>query len=167
MSDHHHHNKAFPKFPLYSAAALIATSLLLVVFVRTTGAGEVRTPQTAIQAERLLRFADQADGSIVVQDAATDRVVENIAPGTNGFLRGTLRGLARERRREGIGQTDAFRLSGRSDGRLLLEDPMTGRLIDLGSFGPTNAGVFARLLTEAEQVAAASEQGHQVAVNHQ
>ena len=38
-------------------------------------------------------------------------------------------------------------LIGRADGRLTLADPATGARIDLEAFGPTNAGVFARLLT--------------------
>ena len=153
MSEHGH-NTAFPKLPLYSAAALISASLLLVAAVRVTGVGDLRTPQTAVLAERMLRFEDHQDGSIAVQNASSNQTIEQIAPGTNGFLRGTLRGLARERMREGIGPQAPFRLTGRSDGRLLLEDPATGRLIDLGSFGPTNAAVFARLLLEKPPVSA-------------
>jgi putative photosynthetic complex assembly protein len=147
MSEHMHDTQ-FPKLPLYSAIGLISATLVLVLMVRVAGVGDLRTPQTAVTAERMLRFADQQDGSILVRDAADGRVVEQVAPGTNGFLRGTLRGLARERKREGIGPESAFRLTGRSDGRLLLQDPATGRLIDLGAFGPTNAAVFVRLLTE-------------------
>ncbi|MBC7781542.1 MAG: photosynthetic complex assembly protein PuhC, partial [Proteobacteria bacterium] len=37
-------------------------------------------------------------------------------------------------------------LIGRADGRLTLADPATGQRIDLESFGPTNAAVFARLI---------------------
>jgi putative photosynthetic complex assembly protein len=76
-----------------------------------------------------------------------------VAPGTNGFLRGTLRGLARERKREGLDGTVPFRLSQTRAGHLLLTDPATGRFVDLGSFGPTNAAVFARLLTADEVMA--------------
>jgi hypothetical protein len=36
-------------------------------------------------------------------------------------------------------------LIGRTDGRLTLQDPSTGQRIDLESFGPTNAAVFASL----------------------
>jgi putative photosynthetic complex assembly protein len=140
--------KAFPKYPLYSAAVLIGSALLLVVAVKVTGKGDLRTPQMTVVSERLLHFEDQADGSIIARDASDEHVLEVVAPGTNGFLRGTLRGLARERHRQSIGPEIAFRLTGRSDGRLLLEDPATHRLVDLGSFGPTNAAVFARLLTE-------------------
>ncbi len=39
-----------------------------------------------------------------------------------------------------------FRLSAWSDGRLTLEDPATGRAVDLEAFGPTNEATFVRLL---------------------
>ncbi len=75
--------------------------------------------------------------------------VDTVAPGTNGFLRGTMRGLARERKRQGVGPELPFRMIGRADGKLTLEDPGTGRRVDLGSFGPTNAAVFAQLMATA------------------
>ncbi len=145
MSEHSHH-MTFPKVPLYAAFALILLAIVLVIGVRLTGVGELRTPQKEVVAERMLQFDDHQDGSISVRDARTDEVIERIEPGTNGFLRSTVRGLARDRWRDGIGREPSFRLTGRSDGRLLLEDPATGRLVDLGSFGPTNAAVFARFL---------------------
>lgn len=145
MSEHSH---TVPKAPLYAAAALVGTTILLSAMVRVTDVGAVHTPQTAVVKERMLRFQDQKGGGISVHDAADNQLIEEVAPASNGFLRGTLRGLARDRKRAGIGPEVAFRLTGRSDGRLLLEDPATGRLIDLGSFGPTNAAVFARLLSE-------------------
>jgi putative photosynthetic complex assembly protein len=67
--------------------------------------------------------------------------------GTNGFVRGVLRGLARERRLNDVGAQPPFQLTRWSDGRLSLDDPATGRRIDLVAFGPTNAGAFAQLLT--------------------
>lgn len=143
-----HHSARFPKLPLFSAAALIAITLLLVAFVRISGVGDVRTPQAAVVAERYLRFQDVAGGAIRIVDAVSNEEIERIAPETNGFLRGTLRGLARERKREGIGDAQPFRLTGRGDGRLLLEDPATHRLVDLGAFGPTNAAAFVRLLAD-------------------
>jgi hypothetical protein len=39
-----------------------------------------------------------------------------------------------------------FELIYRADGRLTLSDTATGRMVDLESFGPTNAGSFYRLL---------------------
>jgi putative photosynthetic complex assembly protein len=101
---------------------------------------------TAAMIYRDLRFHDREDGAVTAQDPATGLVVAVFAPGTNGFVRATLRGLARERKR-GAGTPEIpFRLTAWSDGRLVLEDPVTGRKIDLRAFGPTNAGAFATLL---------------------
>jgi putative photosynthetic complex assembly protein len=74
-----------------------------------------------------------------------------IAPGTNGFLRATMRGLARQRLREDEGADTPFRLTEWADGRLTLEDPATGRRIEMEAFGETNEAVFARLLTASGQ----------------
>jgi putative photosynthetic complex assembly protein len=71
--------------------------------------------------------------------------------GEQGFLRGALRSLVRERRRRGGDASAPFTLIGRADGRLTLADATTGQRIDLESFGPTNAAVFARWLTPGEK----------------
>lgn len=138
----------FPRIPLFGAATLIVLALLSVIIVRVTGVGTARTPDAAAVMSRDFRFEDRQDGGIAVYDARDGRLVEVVAPGTNGFLRGTLRGLARERKRSGIGAAEPFRLTGKADGRLTLDDPSTGRRVDLEAFGPTNAGVFAALLTD-------------------
>lgn len=145
MNDHAH-NTNVPRLPLLGAAFLIVASLLLVAMVRLTGFGASHVEDSEAVMVRELRFEDRADGSIAVLDAREGNVVYSVAPGTNGFLRGTMRGLARERKRQGSGPEYPFRLIGHTDGRLTLEDPATGRRIDLESFGPTNAAVFSRLL---------------------
>jgi len=103
-----------------------------------------------------LRFEDRDDGGIAVRDARSGALLATVAPGTNGFLRSTMRGLVRERKRQGLGPELPFELIARVDGRLTLIDPGTHRRIDLESFGPTNSAVFARLLptsTGADHVA--------------
>jgi putative photosynthetic complex assembly protein len=133
---------------LRAAAAMVVAVVLVVAFVRLTGIGVVRTPEPQVVEQRELRFADRSDGSIEVFDAGDGTLVHTVEPGTNGFLRGTMRGLARERKRQGIGEAVPFRLLAHDDGRMTLEDPATGRRIDLGSFGPTNAAVFAQLMMQ-------------------
>ena len=137
----------FPRLPLYAAGALVLGMLLTVTFVRLTGVGVVHVADAPAVEVREFRFEDRPDGSIAVLDAR-NQLVETVAPGSNGFLRGTMRGLARERKRQGIGPELPFRMIGRADGKLTLEDPGTGRRVDLGSFGPTNAAVFAHLMAE-------------------
>ena len=63
--------------------------------------------------------------------------------GEQGFLRGVLRSLMRERRRSGLDLRAPLALLARPDGRLTLSDPSTGQRIDLESFGPSNLAVFA------------------------
>ena len=93
-----------------------------------------------------MRFADRADGAVLVYDSQGDQVVDLVPPGSGGFVRGVLRALARERRLQGDGASTPFRLSRLADGRLTLEDLATGRLIDLKAFGHSNEGAFAQLL---------------------
>jgi putative photosynthetic complex assembly protein len=145
MSEHFA-NAPFPRWPLAGAALLVLFALAAVSLVRLTGVGASHTPDAAAIMERDFRFEDRPDGSIAVLDAHDGHVVE-IVTGANGFLRGTLRSLTRERKRQGVGPEPSFRLIARADGRLTLEDPATGRRVDLESFGPTNAGVFAQMLT--------------------
>lgn len=96
---------------------------------------------------RDLRFEDRADGGVDIVDARAGEAVSVIAPGEGGFVRATLRGLARERRREDLGRETPFRVTIWGDGRLTLEDPTTGRFVDLGAFGETQVATFARLVT--------------------
>ncbi len=135
-----------PLLPFYAIGAVLAITLVSVAVVRIGGASQSFVSTAAPQVERALRFEDRPDGSIAVLDAQTRELVEIVAPGTNGFLRGALRGLARERKRRGIGEEPPFLLAARADGRLTLDDASTQRQVDLKSFGPTNAEAFRRLL---------------------
>lgn len=144
MDDSHTHQQPFPRGPLIAAGALILASIVFVAGVRLSGVS-IHSPDAASVVTRELRFEDRPDGSIAVIEGRSDRMVE-IVSGEQGFLRGALRALARERTRRGFGPEQPFELVARADGRLTLQDPMTGHRVDLESFGPTNAAVFARLL---------------------
>lgn len=134
-----------PRLPLLALAALVLVSLISVAAVRWSGLS-VRTPDAKAVATRQLRFEDGADGSIAVIDASTGQLLERVH-GEQGFLRGSLRALARERRMRDVGAMPPFELAARADGRFTLLDTATGARIDLESFGPANAAAFARLLT--------------------
>lgn len=140
----HQHDDPAGRGPLLAIAALVLVALAAVAAVRLSGM-DIRTTDAPPLAVRSLNFVDAPDGSILVKDARTGESVEQLR-GEHGFVRGTLRGLARERRRQGIGQEPPFELVARSDGRLTLIDPSTGRRVDLESFGPANARHFAQLL---------------------
>jgi len=130
---------------MIGAFALVGLSLIAATAGRMTDNGAAPVTGTVVAA-RDLHFADGADGSVIVTDAQDGSPVE-VLTGENGFIRGTLRGLARTRKSEGIGPEDAFHLAAWSDGRLTLDDPATGRHIELEAFGSTNTEVFGRLLT--------------------
>ncbi len=127
--------------------ALFALACLAIVgWVRLTSPAP--TPAVITPAAiRVLDFIDQPDGSISVIDHDTNETIQNFS-GEQGFLRGTLRALVRERKLRGIGINNAqpFELIAHDGGRLTRRDPATGSTIALESFGPTNTAVFARLL---------------------
>jgi putative photosynthetic complex assembly protein len=137
-------NGGVPRGPLLAIGALLLATLLTVSAVRLSGM-PIRQPDAEPAVSRTLRFEDRPDGSVAVIEARENRELVRLT-GEQGFLRGALRALSRERAMRGLGPEHPFELIGRADGRLTLVDPATGERIDLESFGPTNAGVFARLL---------------------
>jgi len=139
-----HSENPIPPKALAAIGLSLLVILVLVASVRLSGA-DIRSPDAAPVSTLALRFEDRPDGSVAVIDAERGQLLDTVV-GEAGFLRGALRGLARERRRLGLGSEQAFQLVGRADGRLTLVDPATSQRIDLESFGPTNAAVFMRFM---------------------
>ena len=128
-----------------TAAACLVAATLLAVFLLPHGPREAGFIRGAVERQRLLHFTDRDDGAVVVTDATDGSAIGTIT-GPSGFLRGTMSGLVRIRRNEGIGAVPPFRLTLYAGNRLVLDDPATGSTIELEAFGPTNEEVFARLL---------------------
>ena len=126
--------------------------VLLLVFINSRDLSTVREPDASPIKVLQLRFEDRPDGSIAVIDYKSGKQIDAVQ-GEAGFVRGTLRGLAQERKRRGLDSGPPFELIYRADGRLTLSDTATGRLVDLESFGPTNAGTFFRLFNASNVVA--------------
>lgn len=133
----------FPKGALIGAGLMIALTVTAAATARWTGFGALHMATHGAVETVDLVFEDRPGGAIAVRGTAESLVLEG---GTNGFVRGVLRGLARDRKLHGIGPDVPFRLIRRVDGRLVLEDPATSRALDLGAYGSENAGAFARLL---------------------
>lgn len=123
----------------------LVACLALVAWVRWTGPAQPDNISARAEHIRTLRFVDQPDGSIQVIDASTGADVHNFE-GEQGFVRGTLRALVRDRRLQGFGADQPFELIAHDAGRLSLRDPATGSTIALESFGSKNIDVFARLM---------------------
>lgn len=149
----HSHDRIAPPGALALGTGLVMFSLLLVASVRlglvepSPSAASLRAAaETAPAAERSLRFADRRDGNVLITDARTGETIDTIGREDLGFVRGVMRGLARERRMHRIGSEPPFRLTLWRNGALSLTDPSTGRIIELDGFGHTNRAAFARLL---------------------
>ena len=143
------HNRPFPRGPLIGAAVLIALVVTAAAMARLTRSATSQ-PTAAVLAVRDLRFVDRSDHAVMVYDSLGGRPIAVVPPGTNGFFRAALRGLARDRKQDGGGDAAPFRLTALADGRLILGDTVTGDRIELEAFGPTNEAMFARLLSARE-----------------
>jgi putative photosynthetic complex assembly protein len=138
----------FPRFPLMAAFAFLFAAVAVIGGARLAGFSPVQDlGATEVIQGRTLRFEDAADGSVKIIDADTNIEIAAAGPGTNGFLRGALRGLMRARKREDVSYLAPFRLERWSNGQLMLIDTAEGGRIDLNAYGRTNAAVFNEFLT--------------------
>lgn len=144
-----HHGGAVPPSLFAAGAGLVGLTIVSAGVAHFTGRGEQTVSVGQAVQTVLLRFDDKPDGAIAVSDARDGHIVYVVAPGSNGFIRSTMRGLARERKRSDIGAGPPFRLTRWSDGTLSLDDAATGRHIALDAFGSTNAKAFAVLVEHA------------------
>jgi putative photosynthetic complex assembly protein len=128
------------RWPIRFLIVFLGATLLMVGLARLAGVSWHASDAETLWQMQLV-FVDTAGGSVLVKDSASGRTLAQF-DGEQGFLRGTLRALARERKRRGIGPEAPFSLLGRADGRLTLLDPSTAQRIDLESFGPTNSAIF-------------------------
>jgi putative photosynthetic complex assembly protein len=136
--------EVIPRRAVWAALLVLALVFSAAAAVRWSGT-PIREPDAATVLQRALHFVDRADGGISVVDADSGHTLD-VVHGEQGFLRGSLRGLVRERKRRGLSRTEPFQLIARADGRLTLTDASTGERIELESFGPSNVAVYARWL---------------------
>jgi putative photosynthetic complex assembly protein len=141
--------ESLPYGAVQGAGLLVGMALLLVIGARLLHLHAATA--NLVQPVRVmhLTFVDRSDGAVVIGDADHgNSTIHVVPPETNGFLRGVMRGLARARRNEHVGQEPPFTLTRWADGQMTLADPQTGQRISLEVFGPTNAHAFAQLLTD-------------------
>ncbi|MBV8971046.1 MAG: hypothetical protein JO290_02015, partial [Sphingomonadaceae bacterium] len=112
-------DKPFPLAPLLGAGVLIAMTVAVAAGPRLgylapieTAASDRATHHVAVVETRSLRFTDRADGALVVSDAARGTTAAVLPHGVNnGFVRGVLRGMARDRKLRDISPAAAFTLT--------------------------------------------------------
>lgn len=143
--------RPFPRGVLIGAAALIVFVIAASAIVRLTGVGVTEMPPAPVVEARELVFLDQGDGTTFVVvpahgDVAEDGLVAELQSGADGFVLGVMRTMVRDRKARDLPLDAPYLLALREDGRLVFQDPRTGRQIDLRAFGPDNLASFARLL---------------------
>ena len=139
--------------PLMLMGGIVAISLALTASVTLGFVPKQSVPAEARAAagigmaqERTLRFFDEPDGSVRIEDGTTGEVLARHGVGEGGFIRATVRSLVHQRRIRNIGPETAFTLTEWQNGNLTLADPATGRSVEVSSFGPDNRAVYQTLL---------------------
>ena len=155
----------YPTIPLTAAASLIVIALVATAWVSLSGNRPSTYVTDNVVASVDLLFVDQEDGSLQVIDAASGDSLHTLPPDADGFLRSTLRGMARARRAAGKDEGAAYAIKQTADGRLLLVDTVTDQRVDLWAFGPTNAAAFARFLPTQVSASQVDEQTQEPTVD--
>ena len=158
MNTTHSDHVDVPRGALIMAGALVAMAITATSIMRIAQVPPTASPALLRVAEhaqivktRNLRFSDRPDGAVEIQDVGTGQTALMLERGSNsGFIRGVMRGLARERRMNGVGADAPFTLTLWTDRQLSLTDTVTGRSIELNAFGSTNRATFVDLLMRPE-----------------
>jgi len=154
MIREHDHDPTVPKPLLFMAAGMCLFTLVIAGYssyqrhqVQASRDQDITAMIASGESQtRQLVFEDQTDGSIAVLDGIERIKVTEVEPGEDSFVRGVLRGFARERKARSVGRQPPFELTYTEAGILILYDPETGRDVVLNAFGPDNARAFARLM---------------------
>jgi putative photosynthetic complex assembly protein len=153
MSHAAHHDPSVPRGALIGAAVVLGFAMLMTGGVRFGLIPQSADPTASRAAEHVaaaetrdLRFADRADGAVIVSDAKTGQAVTVVPFGQGGFLRATMRRMAKARAAAGVGSQPPFTLTRWQNGALSLKDPQTGREAEIYGFGPDHTKAFADML---------------------
>ena len=137
----------FPRFPLYSALALLVFAIAAIVFGQTTGIGVVKNEFGNPAAIRDLVLTRGENGDVLVLDYKSGLQLAAYGENEGGFVRGSLRGLERIRFVAKIPATEPYRLIRWENGAVSLSDTATGERLYLNAFGRDNVAAFEQFLT--------------------
>ena len=143
------------KVPLMLMGGIVVISLALTASVRLgfferSAVPEVARAEAGVKPAvmRTLRFFDEPDGTVRVEDGASGEVLARFGQGEGGFLRATVRNLVHQRRIRNLGPEVPFELTRWDDDAMTLNDPATGARVEVSAFGQINRAVFADLLPD-------------------
>ncbi len=145
--------RPIPPAIIIGGALVMAVSLLAVSSARMGVAPrQARPPSTAVAAYDFRVSPPNAEGFETVLSARDGRAVAPLSGRGDDFLPSLVDKLRQERALKGIHSNAPFRLVRFADSRVSLEDPVTGRELNLESFGSVNEANAARLITEGQAV---------------
>ena len=141
---HSDNPEMIPKPLLRAMLVLVLATVALVGFGAITGRDHVGVPKTsAIVSERHIILQGHSAQAVTVKNA--DGTVLTSLP-HGGFVTVIQSGLATERRKFGIDPLLPVRLVRYQNGRLTIEDDLTGWSAELYAFGADNKAAFEALL---------------------
>lgn len=141
-----------PTGALVGAGLLILSGIGLAIFARVThadrGAPRLEPVTQAVAMRDLIFRTDprNASAEMEVIDATTGQAVRHFGPTEGGFVRGSLRGLARLRTTQGIAPDEPYRLTEWPGGRMTLQDRRTGMIVEVNAFGVSSVEGYRALL---------------------
>ena len=135
-----------PFHPMALVLLGMALSTLVLVGLARWAGTKVAQFDSPVTSSRALRFEDTPSGAVAVLDPTNGAEITRFE-GEQGFVRGVLRAISRERKARGVDRHLPLLLQGHADGSLTLDDTATGERIHLESFGPTQRATFAALQT--------------------
>jgi len=148
-----------PRPILLAAGAMIVLTIVLAALGHAQHRTYIADGEVTPVMTRPLRFVDATSGAVEVYDARSNGLVATLPPATNGFVRGTMRSLARQRHLRDVSADVPFYLTRWQSGTVTLDDSATGSHVVLNAFGPDNLAAFARFLPPAPAAVSPSPQG--------
>ena len=135
-----------PKPLVMMAAAAALLTVIVVAIAQWTGVEGLRSNDGAPDFAREIAFVPLGGDRIAVRNTTDEAVITTVEAGSDGLLRGALRGLSMTRDHAGQPLDAPYQLQRFSDDGVYLYDPLTNRSIRLESFGPLETGATADLL---------------------
>ncbi|OUW05396.1 MAG: hypothetical protein CBD16_01050 [Betaproteobacteria bacterium TMED156] len=141
-----------PLLPLARTIIFLLILFVVIVFFIASNKknNEEQVKDFSVESSRLLHFYDTSEGKILITDQRGKKI--SVVGNEGGFMRAVLRSLAKERISFGVGPEEPFEITASKNGLISIIDPVTGRKIDVSSFGKNNAEIFTTLLFKTENL---------------